>query len=134
MIIFPGQGSQSVGMGKDLYDNFECAKQVFDAVDDALNQKLSLIIFNGSEADLTMTENTQPALMAVSMAILAVLKKVYRSSLHLLTTSSAFEYAVMVLCTLPPFILVRSTTGASTFSPNLSQYSGTSCLSCCVVK
>ena len=75
MIIFPGQGSQSVGMGKDLYDNFECAKQVFDAVDDALNQKLSLIIFNGSEADLTMTENTQPALMAVSMAILAVLKQ-----------------------------------------------------------
>ncbi len=74
MIIFPGQGSQTVGMGKDLYDNFSCAKDVFDAVDDALNQKLSDIIFNGSEADLTLTENTQPALMAVSMALMAVLK------------------------------------------------------------
>jgi [acyl-carrier-protein] S-malonyltransferase len=74
MIIFPGQGSQAVGMGKDLYDNFECAKNVFDTVDDSLNQKLSDIIFNGSEADLTLTENTQPALMAVSMALLAVLK------------------------------------------------------------
>ena len=74
MIIFPGQGSQTVGMGKDLYDNFSCAKDVFDAVDDALNQKLSDIIFNGSEAALTLTENTQPALMAVSMALMAVLK------------------------------------------------------------
>jgi [acyl-carrier-protein] S-malonyltransferase len=77
MIIFPGQGSQSVGMGKDLYDNFKCAKEVFDRVDDALNQKLSQIIFDGSEEDLTMTQNTQPALMAVSMAILTVLQQEY---------------------------------------------------------
>lgn len=75
MIIFPGQGSQSVGMGKDLYDNFPIAKAVFSEIDDALNQKLSKIIFEGSEQDLTLTENTQPALMAVSMAVLAVLKQ-----------------------------------------------------------
>lgn len=75
MIIFPGQGSQTVGMGKDLYDQFSYAKKIFDQVDDALNQKLSDIIFNGSEKDLTLTENAQPALMTVSIALMVVLEK-----------------------------------------------------------
>lgn len=71
--IFPGQGSQFPGMGKDLADAFPDAKLVFEEVDDALNQKLSKIIFEGPDSDLNLTENTQPALMAVSMAVMRVL-------------------------------------------------------------
>jgi [acyl-carrier-protein] S-malonyltransferase len=66
--IFPGQGSQSVGMGKALADAFASARAVFAEVDDALSQKLSQVMWQGPEADLTLTENAQPALMAVSMA------------------------------------------------------------------
>ncbi len=73
--IFPGQGSQFVGMGKDLAENFPEAKQTFEAVDAALSQKLSNLMFSGEEADLNLTENTQPALMAVSMAVVNVLVK-----------------------------------------------------------
>ena len=72
--VFPGQGSQTVGMGKDLYDNFSVAKDVFNQVDDALDVKLSDIIFNGSNEDLTKTENAQPALLAMSMAVWAVMQ------------------------------------------------------------
>lgn len=73
--IFPGQGSQTVGMGKAMYDNFEAARLVFQEVDDALNQKLSKIIFEGPEDALTLTENGQPAIMATSMAVFRVLQK-----------------------------------------------------------
>jgi [acyl-carrier-protein] S-malonyltransferase len=73
-ILFPGQGSQIIGMGKDIYDNFTIARDIFQEVDDALNQKLSDIIFNGPTDLLTQTANTQPALMVVSMAILKVLE------------------------------------------------------------
>lgn len=72
--IFPGQGSQFVGMGKDLADAFSDAKNVFEMVDDALSQHLTKIMWDGSESDLNLTENTQPALMAVSMAVVNVLK------------------------------------------------------------
>ncbi|MBK9585878.1 MAG: ACP S-malonyltransferase [Alphaproteobacteria bacterium] len=72
--VFPGQGSQFVGMGKVLAETFPEACQTFEAVDDALARKLSALIFEGPEADLNMTENTQPALMAVSMAVVNVLK------------------------------------------------------------
>ena len=75
--VFPGQGSQAIGMGKALFDNFASAKAVFAEVDDALGQKLSDIIWNGPEVDLTLTENAQPALMAVSMAALFVLEAEY---------------------------------------------------------
>jgi len=71
---FPGQGSQSVGMGKALYDDFAVARAVFDEVDEALDQKLSRIIFEGPEAELTLTANAQPALMAVSMALIRVME------------------------------------------------------------
>ncbi len=73
--IFPGQGSQFVGMGKDLADAFTEAKEVFQEVDDALSQKLSTLMFEGPEDQLNLTENTQPALMAVSMAVVKILKK-----------------------------------------------------------
>lgn len=72
--VFPGQGSQSVGMGKEFYDNFPVARQVFEEVDDALNQKLSDIIFNGPMEDLTLTANSQPAIMTTSIAILRSLQ------------------------------------------------------------
>ncbi len=75
IFVFPGQGSQVVGMGKDFYDNFLEVKEVFQEVDNALSQNLSKIIFEGPMESLTLTENTQPALMAVSMAILRVIKK-----------------------------------------------------------
>ena len=71
--IFPGQGSQSVGMGQELFEAFPVAREVFGEVDDALNQKLSAIMFNGPLEDLTLTANTQPALMTCSVAVMRVL-------------------------------------------------------------
>jgi len=73
-LIFPGQGSQVVGMGKALAEAYRPARDVFDEVDDALSFKLSNIVFEGPESDLTLTENTQPALMAVSMAAIRTLR------------------------------------------------------------
>jgi [acyl-carrier-protein] S-malonyltransferase len=72
--VFPGQGSQAVGMGKSLADSFASAKAVFDEVDAALGQKLSDLMWNGPEDELTLTENAQPALMAVSLAAMRVLE------------------------------------------------------------
>lgn len=71
---FPGQGSQAVGMGKDLADNFAEARAVFDEVDEALGEKLSGLMFDGPDETLRLTENAQPALMAVSMAVVRVLE------------------------------------------------------------
>ncbi|GAA4181679.1 ACP S-malonyltransferase [Shinella granuli] len=71
---FPGQGSQAVGMGKDLAETFPEARAVFAEVDEALGQKLSAIMFEGPEETLTLTANAQPALMAVSIAVMRVLE------------------------------------------------------------
>lgn len=72
--IFPGQGSQSVGMGKDLYDNFEAAKKVFDEADKILGKNISTICFEGPDEDLKQTINTQPAILTTSIAALEALK------------------------------------------------------------
>ena len=71
--VFPGQGSQEVGMGHELADAFPAARLVFEEVDDALEQRLSKIMFDGPGEELTLTDNAQPALMAVSMAVVSVL-------------------------------------------------------------
>lgn len=73
--IFPGQGSQFAGMGKDLAGSFAEAREVFEEVDEALGQKLSKLIFEGPDDELNLTENTQPALMAVSMAVVRILAR-----------------------------------------------------------
>ena len=72
--VFPGQGSQAVGMGKALAENFNAARDVFAAVDEALGEKLTAVIWDGPADRLTLTENAQPALMAVSLATLRVLE------------------------------------------------------------
>ena len=73
--IFPGQGSQAVGMGKVLADAFAPARELFQEVDDALNQKLSRLMWEGPESDLVLTENAQPAIMAASLAIIRILQR-----------------------------------------------------------
>ncbi|WP_085908635.1 ACP S-malonyltransferase [Kiloniella majae] len=72
--VFPGQGSQAVGMGKELAEAFSVAREVFEEVDEALGQKLSTLMFEGAIDELTLTENAQPALMAVSTAVTRVLQ------------------------------------------------------------
>jgi [acyl-carrier-protein] S-malonyltransferase len=74
-VVFPGQGSQAVGMGRALADSFAEARHLFEEVDDALGQNLSQLMWEGPEDQLTLTENAQPALMAVSLAVMRVLDK-----------------------------------------------------------
>jgi [acyl-carrier-protein] S-malonyltransferase len=73
--VFPGQGSQAVGMGRDLAGAFATARETFQEVDEALRLSLSRVMFEGPESDLTLTENAQPALMAVSLAVMRVLER-----------------------------------------------------------
>jgi [acyl-carrier-protein] S-malonyltransferase len=80
--IFPGQGSQSIGMGADLAAAFASAREVFQEVDDALGQPLFKLMQEGPEGDLTLTENAQPALMAVSAAVMRVLEKEFNLSVE----------------------------------------------------
>jgi len=73
--VFPGQGSQAVGMGRELHAAFVTAREVFAEIDEALKQNLSRLMFEGPESDLILTENAQPALMAVSLAAMRVMEK-----------------------------------------------------------
>lgn len=80
--LFPGQGSQAVGMGADLAEAFSAAREVFQEVDDALGQKLYALMKEGPEDQLTLTENAQPALMAVSLAVTRTLEKEFGVSIE----------------------------------------------------
>lgn len=72
--IFPGQGAQAVGMGKDFYDNFDAARKLFDEADDALGYSIKKMCFEGSQDDLKLTANTQPAILVVSVIVNEILK------------------------------------------------------------
>lgn len=97
--VFPGQGSQSVGMGLELYEAFPVARAVFEEVDEALRANLSRLIFEGDPAELTATENTQPALFAVSMAVVRTLEHeggfALKDRAALLAGHSLGEYAAL---------------------------------------
>lgn len=97
--IFPGQGSQAVGMGKELAEAYPAAREVFDMVDAALGEKLSALIFDGPLETLTLTENAQPALMAVSVAAVRALESVTGRQLaqlgHFVAGHSLGEYSAL---------------------------------------
>ncbi len=100
-IVFPGQGSQKIGMGKKLSENFPEAKEVFDEVNDALNMNLTKIIWEGSEKEISLTTNAQPALMACGVAAYRVLSKLENKNLKQLADftcgHSLGEYTAMTV-------------------------------------
>lgn len=94
--IFPGQGSQSVGMGKDLFDNFSAAREVFEEADEALGFSLSEMCFSGSEEDLAMTANTQPAILTTSVAAFRSMEAEGFASPDFVAGHSLGEYSALV--------------------------------------
>ena len=99
-ILFPGQGSQIVGMGSEFYNNFEIVKKIFKEADDKLDYKISKIILEGPEDKLKLTQNTQPAILTVSYSIFSVLKKEYNfdfKSTKFFAGHSLGEYSALVL-------------------------------------
>lgn len=93
--LFPGQGSQSVGMGKDLYENFESAKSVFETADKVLNKSISTICFEGPEEDLKQTVNTQPAIVTMSIAAMKALTSQVDIKPDFVAGHSLGEYCAM---------------------------------------
>ena len=93
--LFPGQGSQSVGMGKDLYDNYESAKKVFDTADEVLGKSITNICFEGPEEDLKQTVNTQPSIVTMSISALEALKSELDITPSYVAGHSLGEYCAM---------------------------------------
>ena len=98
-LIFPGQGSQKVGMGYDFYSDFQSSRDIYDQLDKITGKNLSNLIFKGEESELAMTENSQPSIMATSVAILAALKesgRINENSFHCVAGHSLGEYSALV--------------------------------------
>ncbi len=93
--IFPGQGAQVVGMGKDLYEHYPAAKKVFDTADEVLGKKVTKMCFEGPENDLKQTINTQPAIVTMSIAALEALKSKLNLTPHFTAGHSLGEYCAM---------------------------------------
>lgn len=102
-MIFPGQGSQSPGMGRFLFENFPLARQTFEEAGDAISLNLKKLCFEGSEAELALTENTQPALLTVSTATARVLMTEFGVRLLAASGHSIGEYAALVVGEAMPF-------------------------------
>ena len=94
--VFPGQGSQFAGMGRDVADKYPVARRVFDDIDAALGFSISRLCFDGPEEQLKLTQNTQPAILAVSSAIHAVLEDLGATRRDLLAGHSLGEYSAIV--------------------------------------
>jgi len=98
-LLFPGQGSQTVGMALEFYNNFEAVKKIFDEADDSLNFKISKVILEGPEDELKLTQNTQPAILVVSWAIFSILKSDFglkQSDFKYYAGHSLGEYSALV--------------------------------------
>ena len=98
-LLFPGQGSQVVGMGLEFYNNFEFVKKIFQQADDKLNFSISKLILEGPESDLQLTKNTQPAILTVSYSIFKVLKDEFGfdlNSFKYFAGHSLGEYSALV--------------------------------------
>jgi len=94
--IFPGQGSQTIGMGKYLYENFDVAKKVFEEASDAISINLKKLMFDGSESDLTLTANAQPAIVTCSVAALKVFQSIGQAKPSTCAGHSVGEYSALV--------------------------------------
>jgi len=95
IFVFPGQGSQALGMGQSIYDRYDIAKNIFGKVNHILNRNLSEIMFNGPADELNLTQNTLPSLMAVSAAILEVLKQSCKGQFDYVAGHSLGEYTAL---------------------------------------